>query len=680
MIIAGVLKDSFKEKNTPPKSTLFSGDFMKIVNLIKENVSYIVIALITVIFSILTISNSIGSDLKYSFPAEGVDYSTISWAEVPLDENGQEFSLVYEAWDIGQIGIRMSYENAGDFALQIKDSSGGEYSREYSAAELTADADGITWLNVDQHVSSGNLKIVLKNISTDGLKVIGYSQEGVLDENGNTAFSLNMQVNAASYPRTKAYLFSVAWILIVLVGVMILKNRNTSFEKLFVILYVTMGILAFLVYTPFAEPDSGNHYRRAYAISEGDILPELDSENAIGGNFAWPSTWGPEDGVSVSWYEARNRMDFDVTEPSNVRYLTYTNIALYSPVCHAIPALAMMITRLFTHSIIVIEMIAKIVNYIVIGILLYLGIKMTPFGKEYFLWIVVHPFMMKQYTSISPDIMTAALVYLLTATVLRLRYDPKAYAKKWYLAAIYIIPFLLGQFKIVYVAFCLLLFLIPMDKFESKKSYFIHATAIGLVTIVPALAWFKISSHILSLGYSSINSTNKVIAMHLGQYIPILLNTFRIRGYDYIMQFFGYTLVFKDGTNNAIVLIFIMLVSAYISRNIYRSRHNKSDMAVKVQNDVALKVIITAAIIITTILIFTAEFVQWTDPGASNINGVRGRYFFPFMFPALVLLTGMSDTKEIDGEVVKESSYKTLFSLMAIMLCFIAQLYIVYQL
>ncbi|MBP3199154.1 MAG: DUF2142 domain-containing protein [Butyrivibrio sp.] len=653
---------------------------MNILKPVKENVSYIVVAFITVIFSILTISNSTGSDLKYSFPEDGVDYSTISWAEVALDESGQEFSITYKAWDIGQIGLRLSYENAGIFSLLIKDSGGGEYLREYDLKEVTTDDEGVTWLNVDQHVSAGPLKLVLKNISAEGLKVIGFSQEGVFDENGNTVFSLSMQVNAASFPRTKAYLFSVVWILIVLVGIIILRSRKLTFEKLFIILYIAMGILAFMVYTPFAEPDSGNHYRRAYAISEGDIMPELDSENAIGGNFAWPSTWGAEDSVSVSWYEARNRMSFDVTDTSNDTYLTYTNIALYSPICHLIPALAMKIVRCFSHSIIVIDMAAGIANFIVIGILLYLCIKVTPFGKEYFLWFVVHPFMMKQYTSISPDIMTAALVYFLTAVVLRLRYDPKAYAQKGYLAAIYIIPFLLGQFKIVYVAFCLLLFLIPVEKFASKKSYFIHATAIGLLTLVPALAWFKISSNILSLGYSAISSTNKVIAMNPLQYIPILLNTIVIRGYEYIMEFFGSTLVFKDSTNNAVVLIFIMLIAAYISRNIYKNSYVESATAVKVKKDVALKVIISVAILITTVLIFTAEFVQWTDPGASNINGVHGRYFFPFMFPALILLTGMSGTKEVDGEVVNESTFKTLFLLVTITLCFIAQLYIVYQL
>ena len=656
---------------------------MKILNWIKRNAKSVILALITLIFSLLTISDSMGVDLKYSYPEESADFSTIAWAEIPLDENGQEFNVNYDAWDIGQMGIRLSYESAdstGKFAVSIEDSKGGAFFREYAVEELTTDADGLTWLDVDQHISAGRLKVIIRNINTVGLKVIGYTQTGVQDEDGNAALNLNMRVNAASFPKAKAYAFSIVWTLTFFIGFMVIKNRQISFEKLFIILYIAMGILGFMIFTPFAEPDSGNHYRRAYAISEGDVLPELDENNAIGGMFAWPSTWGTQDAITVSWNEARNRIGFDVTDSDNSRYLTYTNIALYSPVCHFVPAIGMAITRLFAHSIIIIDMVARILNYLVIGILLYLGIKLTPFGKEYFLWIIVHPFIMKQYTSISPDMMTAALVYLLTAVVLRLRYDPKVYARKGYLAALYVVPFLLGQFKMVYVAFCLLLFLIPPEKFESKKRYFAHAVAVGLVTLVPALAWFKMSSRILSLGYSNINSANRVIAMQPGKYIPIMLNTLRVKGYDYIMQFFGSSLVFKDSTNYGVVLLFMILVSAFVARKMYASKHNEADAAIKVNSDAALKVVISITELITTILILTAEFVQWTDPGAPIINGVRGRYFYPFIYPALILLTGMSDTKEVDGEAVKDSSLGTIYSLMMITLCFVAQLYIVYQL
>lgn len=653
------------------------------IKFIKENIIFFIIAVITMIFSIISITASKGDTLKYSFPSSGTDFSTISWAEVPIDENGQTFSFTYLAWDIGQIGLRISYNDVNSdsmFDLHITDSEANEQICEYKVSELITDSDGVTWLNVGKHFKSGTINLTIRNISTNALKVICYTQEGIYDENGNALLTPGMKINAASYPKTKAYLFSAIWILFFLAGTIFVKNRSISYEKLFVLTYLVLGILAFMVFTPFNEADSCNHYRRAYAISEGDIFPAIDENNEIGGLFAWPSTWSTDDGIGMSWYEARNRIDFDVTDSNNYQYLTYTNIALYSPICHIVPAVAIKITRVFTNSIIIIEMMAKLLNYLVIGFVLYLGIKTTPFGKEYFLCIILHPFMMKQYTSLSPDILIAALIYLLTAIVLRLRYDPDVYAKKGYLAALYVISFLLGQFKIVYVAFTIILFLIPMEKFGSKKNYLINVLGIGSVTIIPALTWFKISSRILELKHSELYEINKHIAMNVFKYVPIIIKTIFVRGYEFIMDFFGYTLVFKDGTNNTVVLVFIMLITALIVRNAKRSMNNESPIAVSVRKDIAMRVIILAGIIITTILIFTAEYIHWTDPGASTINGIQGRYFYPFMFPALIIFTGMAGTQTIDGEALNKTECKTLYSLDAIMLCFMAQLFIVYQL
>lgn len=39
-----------------------------------------------------------------------------------------------------------------------------------------------------------------------------------------------------------------------------------------------------------AMPDKGNHYRRAYSISEGILVPETDENNQVSGLFAWPDT------------------------------------------------------------------------------------------------------------------------------------------------------------------------------------------------------------------------------------------------------------------------------------------------------------------------------------------------------------------------------------------------------
>ncbi len=650
---------------------------------VKDNWGLFVIVFITVVFSIITIKESVADCLTYGYPPEGTDFSTISWAEVAIDENGQDFSIYHDTWGIEKIGVRLLFDNAdadSSFELVIEDEEGQKETCEYNVQNLKADDDDVTWLDVGARVTPGIVKLTFRNIDTAGLKVLSYSQFDVYDQNGQPAFTPSMKILAASYPKSKAIAFSVAWILLVFALIILLKYKPISYEKLFVITYLIFGILAFIVYPPFSEPDSGNHYRRAYAISQNDVCPELDENNAIGGYFAWPNNWAVGDTVSVSWYEASGRMDFDVTAPDNQRYLTYTNIALYSPICHLVPAMGMKIARHFTHSIIVIERVAEIFNFIAIGIVLYLGIRITPFGKEFFIWIVLHPFIMKLYSSISPDVMTVALVYLLTALVLRLRFDPDAYAKKGYLVALYIVPFLLGQFKIVYVAFCLLLFLIPMKKFSSKKSYFANAAAIGVVTFAPALSWLVRASKILGQGYANTSETNKKIVLDVFKYANVLMKTIVKRGFDYLMQFFGSTLVFKDGTNEAVVLVFLMLVTAFVAVKAQKSKHNHSEVGTKIRTDIPFKVILVISVVITTYLIFTAEYVQWTDPGASDINGVSGRYFFPFFFPVLILLTDAGGTQKVDGEEVNARVCGRLLSLASIALCFVAQLFIVYQL
>ena len=628
------------------------------------------------------IVNSQSHNLSYSFPEANTDFSKISWAEVPINEEGTTFVFSYPAWDIGRIGLRINHEDIdfkGQMTLSFQDSSDQEHSKTYESGSWDADSEGVSWFDIGSHVAAGEMQLTIKNDDIDNLGVIGYALEDVSNESGGPRFNLNMAIEAASYPKAKAYLFSMVWSFGILFLFLFLQHRIISYEKLFLIIYIVMGIIGFMVFPPFAEPDSGNHYRRAYAISEGDVLPELDEDNAIGGSFAWPSTWATGDTVGPSWYETKNRIGFKVKDPEREIYLTYTNIALYSPLCHIIPAIGMKLAGLFTNRLIFLEMAGRLLNYVLIGIVLYMGIRTIPFGKRYFLWAVTGPFLMKLYTSISPDIMTAALVWLLIAMTMRLRYDPDARVDRKHLVALYLVPFLLGQFKIVYVAFCMILFLIPMNKFAGKKKYGFHAMAIAVATIVPALIWFRISSNILRQGYAHTNAVNTGIAMNPKEYIPILLNTFLQKGDEYVRQFFGSILGVGEGINETIVLLYMLFVTAILGMELQKKLTYSLMSETKDRMDRKMVSLFVAAITVVTILIFTAEYVQWTDPGARIINGVSGRYFFPFIIPVAMLVTHMPETGR-ESTVVTIQEYRILFCLISFTLCFVAQLFLGYQL
>lgn len=506
--------------------------------------------------------------------------------------------------------------------------------------------------------------------------MIGYLIDGETETDNFGGTHLFMQIDAISFPKRRAYFFSFIWTFFILILFILLRKVVRSYENLFIILYLTMGVLAFVVFPPFSEPDSGNHYRRAYAVSEGILNPGEDENHKVGGEFSWPSTWYTGDGADISWYEAKNGMEFRSDDPATKQYLTYTNIARYSPVCHLIPALAMKATRIFTRRIIVLEYTAKILCYFVTGIVFYLAVCIAPFGKAYILLAILHPYVMRLFTSISPDSLTIAMIYLLSALVLRLRYDKNLPVRRRDLIAIYLLSFLIGQFKIVYLSFVLILFAIPVNKFKSKRNYYLHASAIGTVTLLPAFLWLTVSTQPMATGKGS----NASIVLQPLRYLFILLNTVRIRGYGYVLEFFGDTLTFKDETHYFGVILFLILAVSYVSKKKLLLEQNDSEIAMKFKKDLHFKLLMFLAIEVTTVLIFTSQFLTWTDPGSVNINGVQSRYFFPFIYPGLVLLSGMGNTRAIDGEVLYEDQYRELFLFASVALVFCSYLFLLYQL
>lgn len=649
------------------------------MSVLLKNWRMMVFAVLAFLFSVIVISGSNANQFQVRFPAENSDFSGISFAGRELSADGEAFSFSYAGWDVEQLGLRFFGEGGAEKHLSVKivDSGNNVYSHDFLWGDLITDEEGITWIPIGAPVHAGMLFLYLSTDSEEPISVCVYTQEGMYGEDGNPIVNLQAQVNAAPYPKRNAYLFSLLSILLITSLFLFVKEKGISYERLFLCFYLLLGVLAFCIFPPFAEPDSGNHYRRAFSVSEGSFFPELDENHEIADYFAWPETWGTDDAVSVSRYEAKNRMDFRIYEKSAKQYLSYKNIALYSPVSHAVPAVAMRLARFFTDKLMAMVLAARILNFLAVGFLLFLAVRITPFGKKYIFWVILMPFMMKLYTSISPDAMTAALVLLLTAMVFRLRYDGEAIVNRKWLSALYAVSFLLGQFKIVYIVFCLFLFLIPPEKFGNRKRYFFHVFGIGAITLLPALGWFAISSHILREGYAIKSAVNSAILLNPFRFLPILARTFVQKGHEYIQEFFGYTLGIHEGVNETIFYINIAYILFLVGKHAAQRQDNHFKPGICPRTDRPLKIWFCLCMGLVIFLIFGAEYVQWTEPAAIIIDGVRGRYFFPLLFPALSLLCGISGKKGAGETVAKEEALE-LFHLSLLAVCFFSWLFMGY--
>lgn len=516
----------------------------------------------------------------------------------------------------------------------------------------------LNYFNLSCDILPGKLQIL---ISCEGSNILAFGVNES-DSNGNVVYD-GLEVHfVVSYVPMAIITISIMFILLLLVlFTVVIMQKRLSYEQIFVLGYVFWGAMFFVILSPLAECDAGNHIRRIMSILQGHLIGITDNNNQIGAYISWPSDWQTGDSVNISLYQIIHELNFHIGS-YNEKFMTYTNVALYSPFSYITALVGALLGRFITTRIVFIILAARVFNFICTGALMYIAIKFAPYGKRYICMIIFLPMFMQQAVGIAPDSMIIALITLLVSIVLKLRFTEQRLTKG-YIVALYLITFLIGQYKIVYVLFCLLVFAVPKEKFGSGKRYTAHAMLMGGMVTVTSLIWLKVSSGILSNGYIVADSQAHKMITRFGEYIVAIFRSIFENGSELIAQMLGLRMGAFAIEVNHLVLVAYLILFIYELTVIRQSCSNKDKVMIR---------LLFGCILGTIFLIYTAEFIQWND-GINIIGGVQGRYFLPFVFPLLLLLGGFED----DGSA-KISKVDTVYLHGLIMLCFIPQILLKY--
>ena len=273
---------------------------------------------------------------------------------------------------------------------------------------------------------------------------------------------------------------------------------------------------------------------------------------------------------------------------------------------------------------------ARVINMIVSIILLYLAIKIMPFGKRGMLFSMCFPIAVEGFTSMSPDALTISISYLFTAYVFNIVFNEEKQIKRTDIFILTVLSILIALCKIVYLPLVGLLLLIPRKKFKTKKSHLLTVGIIMAVAIIANLVWLKISSTYLAL-YKDGNSVNQLAILLNGpiSYLQRVLGTMNQYGGFYTYSLLGQELGWNEFAQMGALLptvVGIIYMYINITDNTLKQKLNKY------QNTIILLIIL--AIIG---LIFTSLYLQWNEPTNYAIEGIQGRYFIPII-PILTFL------------------------------------------
>ena len=482
-------------------------------------------------------------------------------------------------------------------------------------------------------------------------------------ENGTLTINEEEQPGTLSfeiyyYSRYATIIFTVAIIAITIISILalyLLMFKNIKFEKLFVCTVLVLGLAYVFVIPMYRGHDEHAHFFKAYEISTGVFNTPIINEHSI---TTIPSTFfdvlhedynTEERYINATYYDDVIRSAGVEVDEENTITVGGEYMAVYSPLPYIPQALTIRIMSLFTDNLLIIFYMTRIVNLLVSVFLLYLAIKIIPFGKNIIFFIAIIPTTLSQIASVSPDALTITSSILFVAYLLKLIFGKDKITIK-NIITLAVIGTVLGLCKIVYVPLALLTLLIPKEKYNKKRDRVLMCVLAVALPIIANLAWLGVASTHLSLIDNNKSDAQKLnILSNPIEYLRICFYTL-YHDFDlYLMQLFGgfmeHIEMVHVGWINVIAYIIIFIIIVLFDKDI------------KDKLDKKMKITISIVLFIICGLIYTSIYMQWSTLKNYYINGVQGRYFVELLLPFMLVLG--------QNKLVKESGKINLVKVIA---------------
>lgn len=408
-------------------------------------------------------------------------------------------------------------------------------------------------------------------------------------------------------------------------------------ERQFLVLWLFASALIASATSPLTTQfgDGREHFSRAFEISQGHLLTEYNPEL---------DTWGrhlpfrPEVLRTVGNGSEEPRLGDEEA------FVPFREKAVYAPVSYLPQTLGISVARVFTSRISSIANAGRFANWLCVTLLFLLAVKLLPRGKEFFALVLLLPQNVYEAVLLSPDCQVVALSALMLAATLHLRHVQKTPLSQKQLALLYVLALWLSLCKLVYLPLCLVYLLIPRERFRTKNGKLLHSLVMTALVLAFNLGWLGASaSNVQRSGTDS----GLQLAFVLGQpfrYLATLANTIASDWLVFLKGLLGakfgdYNLPPGDLATKLVVwfggfALLCLLAKGCLKKpagSFWRER-----------------LCFGVSAFVTAMLIALAEYLYWTAPYASKIDGIQGRYFLYALLPLYFVVVGKTSKCETE--------------------------------
>jgi uncharacterized membrane protein len=513
-----------------------------------------------------------------------------------------------------------------------------------------------SWVNfaLAQPYSGGSFSVTVKSdaVPGNGVTLFGSSKDiwgsskdaydgGVLTVNGtpadgNVCFLLigKTKTTGTSPLLTFRYLVLVLTIFVLTGCYLALFVMKRIFPKYAVIIFA-VGFMYAVVMTPYSHSDTKPaHVPNSEVVSNALVLHN-DKLSLIGARFAEGAHQRQRSTAYAAIIEDLFKVDHSVINDIPLTSYAGYPVANYPP-AYLPQAIGITLARIFWINNIWVYYAGTITNLLFYALLTALAIKIIPERfRNALIALALLPMSLHQAASYSYDTFVNAMSFLFIAYVLKLWAGDKQIGIKQIIVLILTIT-LLAPAKVVYgfLGFCV--FIIPKEKFASKRQYWITA-ALAVALPLALTLIFKLPQ-IIDSATSNISRNWDIYNINWEKYtisyvfenplrtLKIFIDTtVQLAGF-FIMSFAGAffgAFSFRVPKHWIHAYFFILLWSTF------PNRESKSELTIKD------RIILFAASFCIYGAVLGTAFVGWTNYGSDLVEGAWGRYFIPIALPLL---------------------------------------------
>lgn len=424
-------------------------------------------------------------------------------------------------------------------------------------------------------------------------------------------------------------------IITIFAGIYYLRhNIKDSLQNAYLYIAVIAGITMLFIIPPFNVPDESAHYKRSFIEMESRAKGDMGYNKfpVSIDNFMYKYYHGSHS--SDTNYSGKNYFS-DMFEVSDYNNLTdydikYSNTKFLSVFTYIPSILVIFIGKLLKFSPLVLLLLGRLIDLIIVILSCYIAIKHIPCFKKVVFCVALFPMVLQQAAAINQDFMTNSIALLSITHILKMAYGKGKITRKDNILTL-VLAVLLGICKLGYFPIFFLSLLVPKEKIESKKVFYI-------VTILAILLSFGASFYINRGTMTKADSPYYTIKEALSapiDTVKIFFNTaldrFSLDIFRGLFDGFGVSTKWHYG-------LFLFILTVIYAVLLFVNDENDKKLTKKE------RIIFLFTSFVIMLILYASLFIGWTYKGARVIDGLQPRYFIPAAF---IFYIGLSNSKII---------------------------------